>query len=145
MVGAALVLLWGMLGLFFVCGAIALTIYGFRTRRPRRGFIASLVALALSVLSVWLSLPFWDTVLSGSYPNGDAFHYDDMWPMVAFVVVEALAILASIISAARQRLRQLEMTVAEVMVRLKALGKDGTRATSRGLSKFLRFLAFPPR
>lgn len=143
--GVAIALAMLMLSFFCVCIAIPLTIYGFGTRVPRRGYIGSLVALALSLLSVWLSSLFWEAVLSGIAPNGDAFRYGELWPIVALVVAEALAVLASAFIAARYALRQRGMTLADAMVWPITFARNRLRAIREGLARVVKFLAFPPR
>jgi hypothetical protein len=105
--GLAAVLLGGLIGFIFSVVAIVLVIYSFRTGHPRRGFVASIVALALSAVSVPLSSLIWVVVLSGRDTHGDPIDYGEMSPAVILVIVEAVALLASIVSASRQTLRRL--------------------------------------
>ena len=104
--GLAAILLGAMTG--FVCAviAIALALYGFRTSKPRRGFIASMSALVLSLLSVLLSVPIWSVLLSGRDTHGEPLRYSEMGPAVFLIVVETLAVLTAILCVARQRSRR---------------------------------------
>ena len=101
--GLAAILLGAMTGFVFAVIAIALAFYGFRTSKPRRGFIASMSALVLSLLSVLLSVPIWSVLLSGRDTHGEPLHYSEMGPAVFLIVVEALAVSTAILCVARRR------------------------------------------
>jgi hypothetical protein len=105
--GLAVVLLSAVIGLLLAIGAIVLAIYSFATSNPRRGFITSIIALALSGVSVLLSAPIWIVLLSGHDTHGEKLDYSEMSPAIFLVAVEALALLAAIPSAARHTLRRL--------------------------------------
>lgn len=104
--GLAAILLGAMAG--FVCAviAIALALYGFRTSKPRRGFIASMSALVLSLLSVLLSVPIWSVLLSGRDTHGEPLNYSEMGPAVFLIAIETLAALTAIFCVARRRSRR---------------------------------------
>jgi hypothetical protein len=70
--GLAIVLLGGLLGLAFVAGGLGTLVYGAIGKSPRRGFIASAVAMSLSSLAILVSLPFWIAVLSRRGTHGEA-------------------------------------------------------------------------
>jgi hypothetical protein len=105
--GLANILLNALIGLLFATGAIPLAIHGLATRKPRRGFITSIIALVLSTLSVLLSAPIWSVLLSGRGTHGEPLDYGEMSPAIVLVVIEAIAVLVSIPSAARQVLRRM--------------------------------------
>ncbi len=105
--GLANVLLGGLTGFLFAIAAIALALYNAATSNPRRGFIASMIALVLAVLAVVLSAPIWTVVLSGYGTHGEPLDYAEASPAVVLVVIEAIAVLASIPGAARQALRRM--------------------------------------
>ena len=104
--GLLLILMGGAIAIGLMGGAIALLLYGIATGNPRRGFIASMIALALSLLSALLSLPFWVVVLSGHDTRGVPWHFGETWPAILLVAVEALAVLASLLGVARQGSRR---------------------------------------
>jgi hypothetical protein len=69
--GLAIVLLGGVLGLGLVVSVAGTLLYAAIGKNPRRGLIASAVALGLSLLAILVSLPFWTIVLSGRSTSGD--------------------------------------------------------------------------
>ena len=69
--GLAVVLLGGLLGLGLVGGVVAILVYAAVGKNPRRGLVASAVALGLSLLAILVSLPFWIIVVSGRSTYGE--------------------------------------------------------------------------
>lgn len=105
--GGLLVVFVGvLLGVLLALVAIGLLIYASRVRRPRRGYVASLIALALALASVVVALPVTHLVLSGSGARGESFPPGAVGTALAFVAVQALAVLASILYALRHRARR---------------------------------------
>jgi hypothetical protein len=100
--GLALVLLAALLGLGLVFGTAGLVLYGLFASDPRRGFRASVTGLVLSLLAALLSTPFWIVVLSGHDTHGERLDYGESWPIVAVVLVEALAIGAAAFAVIRR-------------------------------------------
>jgi hypothetical protein len=105
--------LWAVLGpplgFLLVLGAIPLLIYSFRTRNARRGFIASRIALGLSLVAVLVSTILWIELVSGRYRYGDTVDYRDPDFVVYEVIAgfEALVLFASLLSVMRQRARRI--------------------------------------
>jgi hypothetical protein len=95
------------LGFLLVVGCIPFLIYSFCARNRRRGFTASKIAVVLSLLSVLASAILWVELISGYYRYDNRVDYGDpdfmVWEVIAGL--EALAVLVSILSAARQRAR----------------------------------------
>lgn len=104
--GLIIILMGVAIAIVLMGGTIALLVYGIATGNPRRGFIASVIALALSLLSALLSSPIWALVLSGHDTHGNPWHFSEIWAAVVLLAVEALAILASLLGVARQRSRR---------------------------------------
>jgi hypothetical protein len=103
--GLLIVLIGGLIGLGLVLGTFALLVYGLVTKTPARGLVASIVALVLSVLASLLSTPFWIVVLSGRDTHHERLDYAESWPLVALVVVEALALGSALFSIVRNARR----------------------------------------
>jgi hypothetical protein len=103
--GLALVLLAALLGLGLVVGTAGLVLYGLFASDPRRGRIASITGLVLSLSAALLSTPFWMVALSGRDTHGERLDYGESWPIVAVVLVEALAIGASAFAVIRRARR----------------------------------------
>jgi hypothetical protein len=99
--GLLLVLVAGLVGLALVGGTATLVVYGLMSRDRRRGKRASLVGLALSILAAVLSTPFWIVVLAGRDMHGERLDYGESFPIVAVVLVEALAIGVSLVAVVR--------------------------------------------
>jgi hypothetical protein len=99
-------LLGPAIGFLLVVGAIPVLIYSFRARNMRRGFIASRIALGLSLVSVLVSAILWIELFSGRYRNrnGDPVDYRDGDFAVYEVIAafEALALLISLLSVMRR-------------------------------------------
>ncbi|HVH81976.1 MAG TPA: hypothetical protein VM782_21435 [Stellaceae bacterium] len=89
--------------------AAPVAIYGLFARNRRRGFIASVIALVLSVLAVLMSIFMWVMTLSifltGRFPDGTSVNYGD--PILSFyeaiAIFQALVLLTCILGAVRQR------------------------------------------
>jgi biotin transporter BioY len=96
------------LGFLFVVVAAPLLIYSFCARNQRRRFIASKIALVLSLLAVLVSAVLWLQLVTGYYRYSNPVDYGDPQFVVYEVIaaLEALALLASILSAVRQRARR---------------------------------------
>jgi biotin transporter BioY len=94
-------------GFFLVVAAIPPLIYSFCARKPRRRTIASRIALILAVLSVVMSTILWLQLISGYYRYKNPVDYSDPHFIVfeVIAVLEALALLTSVLSAVRQRAR----------------------------------------
>lgn len=103
--GLALVLLGGLVAIVLVLGAFGLLVFGLVAANARRALKASVVALAISVLSAVLSFPFWKVVLSGRDTHGEPLGYPESWPLAAVVIIEAFAIAAAVWGIIRQRRR----------------------------------------
>ena len=103
--GLADVLLGGLLGFILAGVAAGLLVYGLVTRKPSRGFKASVVALGLATVAVLLSKTFWVVVLSGRDTHGEPIRYDESIPPVILVVFEGLVLVAAAASVLRQSLR----------------------------------------
>jgi uncharacterized membrane-anchored protein len=97
----ALVLLAALIALGLVGGTALLIVYGLVTRDRRRGKRASFVGLGLSITAAVLSTPFWIVVLSGRDTHGQRLDYGESFPIVAVVLVEALAIGVSLFAVVR--------------------------------------------
>ena len=105
--GLAYALLGATLGFHFACIAIGLAIFGFVTRHPRRAFAASTTALALAVLAIVLSVPVWQVLFSGRATDAEPLDYGEASPFVFLAALQAIAVLASSVTAAREGLRRL--------------------------------------
>lgn len=92
-------------GFLLLLIAVPFVIYSFCARNPRRGRVASRVGLALSVPAVLVSAVLWKQLLSGYYRYDAPVDYGDPDFVVYEVIaaLEALALLTSLLSAARQR------------------------------------------
>ena len=101
--GLVLILLGSGIGFVLAVIAIALSLYGFRTGRPRRGRIAGMSALVLSLLSVILSFPIWRVVLSGRDTHGKPLDYSEMGPAMFLIAFEVIAVLIALLCVARRR------------------------------------------
>lgn len=104
--GLAFIVLGIFAALVSVVVAIAVVVYASITRRPRRGFIASLIALTFGLVSVLLTLPVTPQILFGSAAGGDPFPPGMIETALVFVGVQALAVLASVLNAWRHRARR---------------------------------------
>ena len=104
--GLAFVLLGGLIGFLLVLGAIGLVVYGFVTENARRGYIASLIALAISVVASLLSTPFWIVLLSGHGSHGEPVTFAEASPIYVLVSIEAFMMAASLLGSLRQRSRR---------------------------------------
>ena len=102
-----LAILGPALGFLLVVGSIPFLTYGFFARSRPRAFTASKIAVVLSLLSVLASAILWFQLISGYYRYDNKVDYGDpdfvVWEVVAGL--EALAVLVSLLGAARQRAR----------------------------------------
>jgi hypothetical protein len=99
-----------LVALFLGLGAIPVVMFGLFTRKHRRGIIANRIAWGLSIASVLLSLVMWYELISGRWPDGTPFKYND--PDVAHYLfvgpLEAFCLLACILSTVLRRMRRRE-------------------------------------
>ncbi len=105
--GLAEVLFGAMIGLCCALVGIGLGVFGLVTRRPRGGFIASMIAVGLAILAVRLSVPIWMVLLEGRDTHGDPLNYGEMGPAVFLAAVEAIALVITVPGALRQALRRM--------------------------------------
>jgi uncharacterized YccA/Bax inhibitor family protein len=103
-----LAILGPALGVLLVAGCIPFLIYSLCTSNRRRAITAGKVAVVLSLLSVFASAILWFQLITGYYRYDNKVDYGDpdfiVWEVVAGL--EALAVLVSVLSAARHRARR---------------------------------------
>jgi hypothetical protein len=89
--GLAIVLLGGLLGLALVAGGVGTLVYGAIGKDPRRGFVASVISLALSSFAILVSLPFWIVVVSGRSTSGEKLNLAGSdFPLAVPVLIEGV-------------------------------------------------------
>lgn len=94
-------------GFVLVLGAIPVVIYSFVASNRRRGLIASRIAFVLSIFAIFVSTILWTELMTGRFPNGNPVPYGDGDFVIYEIIagLEALALLASAMSAVLRRLR----------------------------------------
>lgn len=85
--------------------AIGLLIYAVCTKHPRRGYIASLIALSLAGASVILALPIASLFLYGPSAHGRPPDAGAIGTTVVLIGFQALVVLASLLQTLRKRAR----------------------------------------